>query len=267
MTHGLSGSSCITSNYGGKTMKDEKDRKGLDPTPDSNPDPITGEKGSHPVGVAGGGTGGALAGAAIGGAVGGPIGAAVGAAAGAVAGGLAGKGIAEAVNPTVEEEYWQKEYKNRPYYKTGTDYNTYQPYYKYGYESAARPEFKGRRYEDVERQLESEWPSYRGTAKGEFREYRGATRDAYERASSSVSRAGNEAAGKSNALWEELKGNWKQMKGSIKENWNQLTDDDIEAMEGRREKIIGKIQERYGEAKYSAEDIEHELSDLYYAKK
>ena len=75
------------------------------------------------------------------------------------------------------------------------------------------------------------------------------------------------AGRKSDALWEELKGNWKQLKGSVKEKWNELTDDDIEAMEGRREKIIGKIQERYGETKYSAEQIEQELNDIYYTKK
>lgn len=72
---------------------------------------------------------------------------------------------------------------------------------------------------------------------------------------------------KSDAVWQELQGNWKQFKGSIKEKWNELTDDDLEAMEGRRERIIGKIQERYGEAKYSAEDIEQELNDIYYTRK
>lgn len=248
---------------------DEKDerRKGLDPTPDSNPDPITNEKGSHPVGVAAGGAGGAVTGGAIGGAVGGPIGAAVGAAIGAVAGGLAGKGVAEAVNPTVEEGYWRQEFKNRPYYRSGTDYDTYQPYYRYGWEAATRPEFRGRKYDEIEQQLESEWPSYRTTEKGEFRDYRDATRDAYEHAAGSLQRTGHEASQKGDAMWDELKGNWKQLKGSIKEKWNRLTDDDIEAMEGRKERIIGKIQERYGEAKYSSADIERELNDIYYAKK
>lgn len=166
-------------------MKDEKDekRRGLDPTPDSNPDPITGEKGSHPIGVAAGGAGGAATGAAIGGAVGGPVGAVVGGAIGAVAGGLAGKGVAEVLDPTVEEAYWREEYQNRPYYKNGTAYETYQPYYQYGYESATRPEFRGRKYEDVEPQLESDWKNYRGSATGEFREFKGATRDEIGRAS------------------------------------------------------------------------------------
>ena len=241
-------------------MKDEKDerRKGLDPTPDSNPDPITKEKGSHPVGVAAGGTGGA---------VGGPVGAAIGAAIGAVAGGLAGKGVAEAVNPTVEEEYWREEFRNRPYYRSGTDYDTYQPYYKYGWEAASRPEFRGRKYDEIERDLETEWPSYNTTGKTDFKEYKGATRDAYERATSSLERTGRETSRKGDALWDELQGNWKQFKGSIKEKWNRLTDDDLEAMEGRKDRIVGKIQERYGEAKYSAADIENELNDLYLTKK
>ena len=245
-------------------MKNEKDvkKKGLDPTPDSNPDPITGEEGSHPVGVAAGGTGGAAAGAAIGGAVGGPIGAAVGAAVGAVGGGLAGKGVAEAVNPTVEESYWRQEYKNRPYYKKGTEFDTYHPYYRYGWEAATRPEFSGRSYEDVERQLETEWPSYRRTDKNDFREYKGATRDAFERASTSIRNAGHEAGRKTDSVWDQIKGNWKQFKGSLKEKWNDLTDDEIDQMEGKREKIIGKIQEKYGEAEWSAADIEHELDTI-----
>ena len=72
---------------------------------DSNPDPLTGQPGAHPVGT---GVGAAMAGAAAGaagGLVGGPIGAAVGAVVGGVAGGLAGKGVAESIDPTVEDRY------------------------------------------------------------------------------------------------------------------------------------------------------------------
>src|SRR5688572_18850202 len=100
-----------------KNSKEETHNMAKDKTRDSNPDPITGEPGAHPVGVAGGGTGGALAGAAIGGAVGGPVGAAVGGAIGAVAGGLGGKAAAEAVNPTQEDAYWRSNYASRPYVK------------------------------------------------------------------------------------------------------------------------------------------------------
>ena len=51
------------------------------------------------------------------------VGGAIGAVVGAVAGGLAGKGVADAINPTAEDEYWRGEYRNRPYYTPGTDYD------------------------------------------------------------------------------------------------------------------------------------------------
>lgn len=153
---------------------------------DSNPDPITGEPGAHPVGVAGGATGGALAGAAIG-AIGGPVGAAVGGAIGAVAGGLAGKGAAEAVNPTEEDAYWRDNFKTRPYYKNGSAYDDYAPAYRYGWEAASRPEHNGRRFDDVERDLGAGWTSARGKVGREWDEMKDATRDAFERAQTRMS--------------------------------------------------------------------------------
>ena len=72
--------------------------------PESNPDPITGAPGAHPVGVGlGAAAGGIAAGAAAGTLAAGPIGTVVGAAIGAVVGGLAGKGAAESMNPTAAE--------------------------------------------------------------------------------------------------------------------------------------------------------------------
>ena len=253
-------------------MVDKK--KGLDPTPDRNPDPITGEPGAHPVGVAGGGTGGALAGAAIGGVVGGPIGAAIGGAIGAVAGGYAGKGAAEAVNPTEEDAYWRDNFNKRPYYKSGTDYNNYSTAYKYGWETAAKPDYSGRKFEEVEKDLEKNWTGFRGNAKHEWREVREATRDAFSRvrtrattpgmtqAKETTRNAATYAGDKVDSVWEQAKGNWHQFKGSVKEKWNDLTDDDIEQMQGRREKIVGKIQEKYGEAKWKEADIERELRGM-----
>jgi uncharacterized protein YjbJ (UPF0337 family) len=238
-------------------------KKNLDNTPDSNPDPITGEPGAHPVGVAGGGTGGAMAGAAIGGAVGGPVGALVGGAIGAVAGGAAGKGVAESVNPTVEDEYWRNEHKTRPYITKDKSYDYYQPAYKYGWESASKPNYMGRRFEEVEPDLEKNWSSYRGTHNAEWRDVRDATRDSYTRVHSRATTPGmttaSEIGDKSDAVWEQVKGNWHQFKGSVKSKWNDLTDDEIEQMQGDRERIVGKIQEKYGEAKWKRSDIENEF--------
>lgn len=49
-----------------------------------------------------------------------------------------------------------------------------------------------------------------------------------------------------------LKGEWKQIKGKIKQTWGELTDDDMTAVEGRRDVLIGRIQARYGLAKEEA---------------
>ena len=52
---------------------------------------------------------------------------------------------------------------------------------------------------------------------------------------------------------DEVGGNWKQVKGKVKEQWGKLTDDDITVIEGKRDQLVGKIQERYGYAKDQAE--------------
>lgn len=53
--------------------------------------------------------------------------------------------------------------------------------------------------------------------------------------------------------WDQVKGNWKQVKGAIKAQWGRLTDDELDEINGEREKLIGKIQERYGIAREEAE--------------
>ena len=53
---------------------------------------------------------------------------------------------------------------------------------------------------------------------------------------------------------DEIGGNWKQFKGKAKEKWGKLTDDDMTVIEGKRDQLVGKIQERYGYAKDQAEN-------------
>ncbi|MBK5260250.1 MAG: CsbD family protein [Thermoanaerobaculia bacterium] len=226
---------------------------------DSNPDPITGEPGAHPLGVAGGGSGGALAGAAIGGVVGGPIGAAVGGVIGAVTGGLAGKGAAEAVNPTEEEGYWRTNYKTRPYHQKDREFDHYAPAYRYGWEAASKPVYNGRRFDEIERDLGANWNKARGTSKNEWNDMKSATRDAFERVQTRMTPGMTQASEKADAVWEQTKGNWHQIKGAVKAKWNDLTDDEIDQMKGERERIVGKIQEKYGEAKWREADIAREF--------
>jgi len=52
---------------------------------------------------------------------------------------------------------------------------------------------------------------------------------------------------------DQIKGNWKQIKGEVKNRWGELTDDDLTEVEGDRDKLVGKVQERYGITKEQAE--------------
>lgn len=45
---------------------------------------------------------------------------------------------------------------------------------------------------------------------------------------------------------DQMKGNWKQFVGKAKEKWGRLTNDDWTVVEGKRDQLVGKIQERYG---------------------
>ena len=59
--------------------------------------------------------------------------------------------------------------------------------------------------------------------------------------------------------WDQVEGKWTQMKGSIKQQWGKLTDDDLDYIAGSRDKLIGKLQERYG---YSRDQAEREVNDF-----
>ncbi len=56
--------------------------------------------------------------------------------------------------------------------------------------------------------------------------------------------------------WDQIAGNWKQLKGNVKEKWGKLTDDDLEVIEGKKDQLIGRLQERHG---YTKEQAEKEL--------
>jgi uncharacterized protein YjbJ (UPF0337 family) len=56
--------------------------------------------------------------------------------------------------------------------------------------------------------------------------------------------------------WDQIEGNWKQIKGKAKQQWGKLTNDDLDRLAGRRDELIGKIQERYG---YQRDQAEREV--------
>jgi uncharacterized protein YjbJ (UPF0337 family) len=53
--------------------------------------------------------------------------------------------------------------------------------------------------------------------------------------------------------WDRIEGNWKQFRGKAKEQWGKLTDDDFDVIAGKRDQLVGRIQEQYGISKDEAE--------------
>lgn len=51
---------------------------------------------------------------------------------------------------------------------------------------------------------------------------------------------------------ERLAGNWKQLRGEVRKRWGKLTDDDVDVVDGQLEKLVGRLQERYGLSKEKA---------------
>ena len=52
---------------------------------------------------------------------------------------------------------------------------------------------------------------------------------------------------------DRIRGQWKQVKGRLKEQWGRLTDDDLDVIAGKRDQLLGRIQERHAVAKDEAE--------------
>lgn len=152
----------------------------VSPAGSLNLDPITGASGAHPIGTGlGAAMGGAAAGAAVG-TVAGPLGTVIGAAVGAVIGGLAGKGVAELVDPTVEETYWRANLSTRSYVSADDSFDDYAPAYAFG--ARAYGDHLGRTFEEAEAELAAAWTAARGGSRLEWERARAATRDAWERA-------------------------------------------------------------------------------------
>ncbi len=57
---------------------------------------------------------------------------------------------------------------------------------------------------------------------------------------------------------DRIQGRWKQLKGKVKEQWGRLTEDDLDVIAGRRDQLLGRIQQRHGLAR---EEADRQVSD------
>lgn len=164
----------------------DDDAVDVEPTPQANLDPISGARGSHPLGVGVGAATAGVVGGVIGSAipvVGTAIGIALGTAVGAVIGGYAGKGAAETLFPTEEADFWRASHIDRPYFDHRDDFDFEQDYlaaYRFGYVSAYA--YPSQTFDNVESTLGQTWAESNDASRLEWTKAKDAARDAWHRA-------------------------------------------------------------------------------------
>lgn len=63
--------------------------------------------------------------------------------------------------------------------------------------------------------------------------------------------------------WDHISGNWKEFKGKLRSKWAKLTDDDLENIAGKKDVLLGRLQQRYGFHKERAErEVDDFLGDI-----
>ena len=58
---------------------------------------------------------------------------------------------------------------------------------------------------------------------------------------------------KEHPIWDKIAGNWNQFKGHVKQQWGELTNDQLDVIEGKRDVLVGQVQETYGINREEAE--------------
>ena len=60
-----------------------------------------------------------------------------------------------------------------------------------------------------------------------------------------------------------IQGKWKQLKGATKVKWGELTDDELDQIDGNKDKLAGNLQEKYG---WTKDQADKEIDDYYHDK-
>jgi hypothetical protein len=137
------------------------------------------------VAPAAGGAAGAVAGGTAGTLVAGPVGTVIGAIAGAVGGWWMGAAARSAIDLTPEDEsYYRARYEAAP--RADWRWDRVRPAYALGDIAATNPDYAGRSFDEVERDLEHGWQGETRTTHGEWAAVREMVRAAYERRSTAA---------------------------------------------------------------------------------
>lgn len=46
--------------------------------------------------------------------------------------------------------------------------------------------------------------------------------------------------------WDRIEGGWKQQRGKAVHHWGKMMNDELAAIAGKYEELVGRLQERYG---------------------
>ncbi|MCE8033111.1 CsbD family protein [Billgrantia tianxiuensis] len=58
--------------------------------------------------------------------------------------------------------------------------------------------------------------------------------------------------------WDQIEGKWKELKGRARSSWGELSDDELDRIGGKKDELIGRIQQRYG---LEREEAERQVDD------
>jgi len=88
-------------------------------------------------------------------------------------------GTPYSIDATAEDKYWRGAYSNEPYYNKQYDYDDYSPPYKLGYEGRNR--YLGRKYDEVENDLSTDWDKFKGKSRLMWNDAKQAVRAGWHR--------------------------------------------------------------------------------------
>ena len=91
-----------------------------------------------------------------------------------------------------EDNFWRSNFSSRPYARADRGYESYQPGYRYGFESANR--FRGRQWNEVESDLRSGWDRFEHKGQSTWEHVKDAVRDAWDRVTGRSAGAGGRDA-------------------------------------------------------------------------
>lgn len=59
--------------------------------------------------------------------------------------------------------------------------------------------------------------------------------------------------------WDKLEGEWKQRRGKAVHHWGKMMNDELAAIAGKYEELVGRLQSQYGIAK---EEAQHQVGEF-----